>query len=221
MHAVAGGQVDGLGVAGGVTGDVHTGVPDADHQHALALEDRKVTVVVRVEGLAGELTLEVRDLRARVVAVRDQHVLVLTGRAVGCGDLPVVTDRLDLLNGGVERDPLTQPEVVGEIVEVLRHLVVGRVVRPVLRHRVARVLRARAARVEVQRVVGRRAPVVVVDLPQAPDVGTLLEPVEVDVTVGEGLAGGEPRRAGPDHTGGLHVITVLAPRAVHYRFACV
>ena len=62
MHAVAGGQADGFGVTGGVAGDVHTGVADPDDQHPLPGEHGQVAVIVGVERLAGELTVEVRGL---------------------------------------------------------------------------------------------------------------------------------------------------------------
>jgi hypothetical protein len=106
--------------------------------------------------------------------------------------------RLDALHRRVERDALGQAETFGKALEVLRDQPVGRVVRPVLGHRVGRVLRQRPRAVEVQRLVSRRAAVVVVDPPQAADHRPLLKPVEADAAIDKRLRCSQAGRPGAD-----------------------
>ena len=160
--------------ARGLAGDVRGRVADAEHQH-VAVDEALIglAVPVRVQLLAGEAVLagegRLGVLGVPVVAVGDHDRVVAARLAVGERDLPAVAGRLDAGHLGAERDPVAEPEVIDVGLEVAGYLRVMRIVRVVRRHRVGGVLHHRPRRVDEQRAVGGRHPVVVAVAPVAAD----------------------------------------------------
>ena len=198
--AAPGGQEDALGGLRGLDRDVHRRVAHAEHDDALAGEERRVVaeVVVRVhlDALEDVHALEGRPAagpsggRWRPAARGSRAV-----SPVSSAHPPAALVRLRVLDAGVERDPLAQAEVVDVGVEVGRDLGVVREVRIVGRHREVRVGHPVAARVDVQRAVGRGHPVGVAEDPVAAHAVGLLEAVERDPALRERLDRGDPRGA--------------------------
>ena len=184
-------------------GDVHGAVADPDHQHALAVHVERVggaEVVVGVDRLAVEAAREVRVARVPVVAVADDQEVELLRGAVLERDPPAALGlALGALDRGLEADPVAQRERVGVAPQVLLDLGVVGVVRVVLAHRHVAEADAVAGGVDVQRLVGRGAPVGVAEVPVAADVVAGLEARVGQAAVAQRLAGREPADAGSDH----------------------
>ena len=128
--------------------------------------------LLATEGVAARKA-RLRPARVPVVAVGDDHVLVVPGlgpfrlerphRDV----VPAVLAGHHLHDLGPEGDQVAETEVIDVVVEVVRDLPVARVVGQRLRHRVRGVLHRVPRGVDVQRAV-RRADAVVVAVPPVP-----------------------------------------------------
>ena len=198
-----------LGDVGALDGDVHRAVAHAEDDDVLVAQHVVGEVLVGVHLLdRGRVVAGERGLgpaRVPVVAVGDDQRVVLAleppcpwrhaPAAVGRGARRVSTPRL-------EADAVAEAEVVDVVVEVRRDLRVVRVVGVRLRHREVRVLHPLARGVDVQPLVGRAHPVAVAEDPVAADPVGLLEAVERDALLVEGLGGGDAGGAGADDRDG-------------------
>src|SRR5579884_3627214 len=106
-----------------------------------------------------------------------------------------------MLDLGVEADPLPQPETLRVLAQELPDLGVVGEVRIAIVHR--EVLKADGVlrRIDVERAVGRGAPVGVPEIPVAADVVGGVETGVGDLPVAERLDGGQAAGAGADHAG--------------------
>jgi hypothetical protein len=181
----------------GLGGDVTAGVARADHQHALALQHIRRLVVRGVERLAGELPWILGKLGVPVVAVADDETAIAQrfARAVrgSHGDVPTgsARHRLDPLHRGTEADVWTQAEMVRVGTQIREHLLVARVVRPVLRHREVGVLGQRLGRDEMRRAADAAARLTVI--PIAADIILALVHIVGDAELLQILGSGDAR----------------------------
>ena len=191
------GQVDGLAVVAGVDGDVHRAVAHPQHDDPLAVELLLLLVVVGVDlldlGGVGARERRLGPAHVPVVAVGDEHRVVAVGLPrVGGQRVDPVLAAADVLDAGLEADPVAEAEVVDVAVEVRGDLRVVGEVRIGLGHREVRVLHPQPRRVDVQGPVGRAHPVGVAEDPVAAHAVGLLEAVERDAPLVQGLGHGDP-----------------------------
>ncbi len=194
VGAAAGGEGRRLRCVRRVDGDVHRRVAHAEHDHVAVPQLLRVRVLVRVHLLTGE-AVGAREgglgpAGVPVVPVGDDHRV--EALAV---DVPAVALLPDALHRRLEADVLAEAEVVDVGVEVRGDLRVVREVRIRLRHREVRVLHPLPARVDVQRRVRRRHPVLVAEDPVAADAVRRLVGDEVDPPLMKRLRGRDPARA--------------------------
>ncbi len=150
-----------------------------------------------------EVAGEVGELRVPVVAVGHQHRAVALRRrraaAARRRHLPLAAVRRTyVLDRGLEADQGTHAEVVHVVLEVAQDLAVVGIVGVVVGHRIVGVGHPRLRGVDVERLVGRREPVVVAVAPVAADPGALLEADARDAVLPERLGRRDPRGAGAD-----------------------
>jgi hypothetical protein len=205
-RAAARGEVRVLRDVGRLDRDVHRAVAHAEDDHVLAAQEVVVDVVVGVHDRAlervGPLERRLGPALVPVVAVGDeQHVEAPRLARVGRHLPRAVGQALGALDAGVEADAVAHPEVVDVAVEVLGDLVVAREVGIRRRHREVRVLHPLARRVDVQVAVGGRHAVLVAEHPVAADAVGLLEALDVDAPLVEGLEGRDAGGPGADDRG--------------------
>ena len=189
-----------VGEVARVASDVDAAVPPADDDHPLARQLLGPAVVVRVHLDTVELTRERRlgPARVPVVAVGDHDRVVrasLAGREL---DLPtaVVIPR-HVLDRGLERDRVANPEVVDVAIEVVADVAPRRIV--VRAQREVRVRHPRTRGVHLQGRVTARAPVRVLEHPEPADHRPRLEAVERHASLVKHLRRRDPTGAGSDH----------------------
>jgi hypothetical protein len=205
VGAAARGEHDLVGDVGGLGGDVHGRVADADDQDLLAPPVVGVDEVVGVHLLAVEAARVGRVGPARVPVVAVGHEQRVDGLRLARveRELPAATGPArGVLDARLEADAVADAEVVDVGVEVAGDLGVVREVRIGLRHGEVRVLHALPRRVDVQVAVGGRHPVDVLEHPVAPHTVALLEAGHGDPPLVEGLERGDAGRAGSDDGGG-------------------